>query len=123
METIMPRAWLNVFVDQSGVSPAAEWIKASSSVVTNGRTVRIWESNRSGSVIISDAARFAYGDAEVYLKLTLTDGTFTYLSAPVMTQLDVPNVQDLELNLLFLVGPAGANYRALVNGHCIYEVL
>jgi hypothetical protein len=119
----MPREWLNVFVDQSGASPASEWIKSSVSVNTNGRRVRIWESNRSGSVIISDPGRLAYGDAEVYLKLTFTDGTYKYLSAPVMTQIDVPNLQDLELNILFLVGPVGANYRALVNGHCIYEVL
>ena len=119
----MPRELLNIFIDQPGVSPPSEWVKVQTSVNTNGKTVRIWESNRSGSVIIGYASQFSYGDAEVYLKLTFNDGTFRYLSAPVMTHIDFDHVQNLELNLLFLVGPAGASYRALVNGHCIYEVL
>ena len=33
------------------------------------------------------------------------------------------DVASLELDILFLVGPAGTQYRALVNAHCVYEVL
>jgi hypothetical protein len=36
---------------------------------------------------------------------------------------DVQNVASLELNIICLVGPPGAAYRALVNAHCVYQVL
>ncbi len=65
----------------------------------------------------------SYGDAEVYLKINFQNGTFRYLSAPLHTSVEVLDVASLELDILFLVGPTGTQYRALINAHCVYEVL
>jgi hypothetical protein len=115
--------WLNVFVDQAGISPASQWIKAADVVQVGNRILRLFESDRSGSVVMTQGGISSYGDAEVYLKINLSNGTFRYLSAPLHTTVDVPSVDSLELNILFLVGPVGATYRALVNAHCVYEIL
>ena len=115
--------WLNVFVDQAGVSPATQLVNAADIVQVGGRTVRLFESDRSGSVVWTQGGISSYGDAEVYLKINLSTGGFRYLSAPLHTTVDVPGVNSLELNILFLVGPAGGTYRALVNAHCVYEIL
>lgn len=37
--------------------------------------------------------------------------------------LELVGVAALELHVIFLVGPPGTAYQALVNGHCVYEVL
>jgi hypothetical protein len=122
-ERYMAKDWLNVFVDTAAVSTSTQWVKAAEIVPVNNRTVRLHESDRSGAVTISQQGLTTYGDAEVYLKLTFSNGTFKYLSAPLHTSLDVDNVQSLELNILFLTGPTGASFRALVNAHCVYEIL
>lgn len=119
----MAREWLNVFVDQAGSSPASQWIKASDVAQLNGKAIRIFESDRSGAVIMTHSGISSYGDAEVYLKINYSDGTFRYLSAPLHAPVEVVNIASLELEILFLVGPAGTAYRALVNAHCVYEVL
>ena len=119
----MATEWLNVFIDQAGVAPATQWATAGEVVQLNGRSVRILESDRSGSVVISNNGICSYGDAEVYLKINFPNGSFKYLSAPVHTPVEVKGVASLQLNILFLVGPAGTTYRALVNAHCVYEVL
>ena len=119
----MAQNWLNVFVDQTGVSPASQWVKASDVVQIGGRTVRLFESDRGGSVVTTQGGISSYGDAEVYLKINFPNGGFSYLSAPLHTTVDVSNVASLELNLLYLVGPTGASYRALVNAHCVYDIL
>ena len=119
----MARDWLNVFIDQTGASPATEWVKASDIAQLNGQSIRIFESDRSGGVVISHSGISSYGDAEVYLKINLQSGTSRYLSAPLHAPVEVLNVASLELNILFLVGPSGTTYRALVNAHCVYEAL
>ena len=93
----MAREWLNVFVDQSGSSPPSELINASDIVSLNGRTIRIFESDRSGAVIMTHSGISSYGDAEVYLKINFPNGTFRYLSAPLHASVDVLNVASLEL--------------------------
>jgi hypothetical protein len=106
-----------------GVSPAQGWVESRVSVAAGGRTVRIFETSRSGVVTIDNQSLCAFGDAEVFLTIRFSDGSSRYLSAPLGTEIDVPNVQTLDLSILFLTGPAGSGYRALVNGHCIYELL
>ena len=46
----MARDWLNVFIYQSGASPASEWVKASDIAQLNGQSIRIFESDRSGAM-------------------------------------------------------------------------
>ena len=119
----MARQWLNVYIDQGGNAPSPPAVKLSDVAVLNAREVRIYESNRSGAVIMTHNGLSSYGDAEVYLKINYQNGTFRYLSAPLHTAVEVQDVASLELNILFLVGPSGTPYRALVNAHCVYEVL
>ena len=119
----MAREWLNMFVDQSGNSPATQWIDASNVVQFNGKAVRIFETDRSGGVVIVNSGAASYGDSEVYLKINFSSGGSRYLSAPLHTPLEVIGVASIELHILFLAGPAGSPYRALVNAHCVYEVL
>ena len=119
----MSKEWLNVFIDQAGQSPATEWVKAGDIATLNAKKVRLIESDRSGSVTIEYDGLATYGDSEVYLKINFTDGSSRYLSAPLHTPVEVRDVDSLEVNILFLVGPPGTTYRALVNAHCVYEVL
>jgi len=119
----MARQWLNVFIDQSGNSPATQWVKLNDVAQLNAKAIRIFESDRSGGIIMTNNGISSYGDAEVYLKINFQNGTFRYLSAPLHTPIEVLDVASLEVNILFLVGPAGTAYRALVNAHCVYEVL
>ena len=119
----MARQWLNVFIDQGGTAPAAQWLKLGDVAQLNAKAVRIFESDRSGAVIMTHNGINSYGDSEVYLKINHQNGTFRYLSAPLHTPVEVLDVASLELNILFLVGPPGTAYRALVNAHCVYEVL
>ncbi|BCA56936.1 hypothetical protein W02_40760 [Nitrospira sp. KM1] len=119
----MARQWLNVFIDQGGNAPPSQWVTRSDVVQLNAKAIRIIESDRSGSVTMTHSELSSYGDSEVYLKINFQDGTFRYLSAPLHTDVEVPNVASLELTILLLVGPTGTPYRALVNAHCVYEVL
>lgn len=119
----MARQWLNVFIDQGGTAPASQWIKLGDTAQLNAKAIRIFESDRSGAVIMMHNGLSSYGDAEVYLKINFQNGSSRYLSAPLHTPVEVLDVGSLELDILFLVGPAGTSYRALVNAHCVYEVL
>ena len=119
----MARQWLNVFIDQGGNAPASPLVKGSDIANLNAKAIRIIESDRSGAVVMTNNNLSSYGDAEVYLKINFTNGTFRYLSAPLHTPVEVLDVASLELNILFLVGPQNTPYRALVNAHCVYEVL
>ena len=119
----MARQWLNAFIDQAGIAPASQWVKVSDVAPLAAKAIRIFESDRSGAVIVTNNGLSIYGDAEVYLKINFQNGTFRYLSAPLHTPVEVLDVDSLELNILFLVGPLGTPYRALVNAHCVYEVL
>jgi hypothetical protein len=119
----MAKEWLNVFVDQSGSSPASQWVTATDVVKVNGATLRLWESDRSGAVTMNRNDVAAYGDAEVFLTIAYQNGSSRFLSAPLHTPVDVSGVASLTLTILFLTGPPGTSYTALVNGHCVYEVL
>jgi hypothetical protein len=119
----MAKEWLNVFIDQTGASPATGSISASDVVQLQGKAIRIYESDRSGAVTMSAQGQSCCGDAEVYLKINFANAPFRYLSAPLHTPVEVAGVQSLELNILFLTGPVGTQYHALVNAHCVYEVI
>ena len=49
----MARQWLNVVLDQSGNAPATQWVKLADFVQLNAKAIRIFESDRSGSVIMT----------------------------------------------------------------------
>jgi hypothetical protein len=119
----MATEWLNVYVAQVGTAPGSPWVQASDLVNLNGRDVRILESDRSGAIVMTRDGLSSYGDSEVYLKITFPNGTFRYLSAPLHTPVEVSGVASLELNILYQAGPAGTPYSALVNAHCVYELL
>jgi hypothetical protein len=119
----MAKEWLNVFVDHAAHSPSTQSVTEKDTKQIGDRTVRLYESDRSGSVTWFDGVLPVYGDAEVYLKINFSKGGFRYLSAPLHTPIDVPGVESLVLNVLFQTGPTGWHYHALVNAHCIYEVL
>lgn len=119
----MATEWLNVFVDQTANSPATQWVDASDAVQVGNRTVRLFESDRSGAVVMNNGGIATIGDSEVYLKINFSNGTSRFLSAPLHTPVDIPNVASLEVHILFLTGPAGTPYRALVNGHCVYQII
>jgi hypothetical protein len=124
----MAKELLNHFLDVQGhwQPGQPEHLKAQRSVSLGGRGVRIHETARSGTALLSPAGAplVAYGDAEVYLKISYARGGFEYLSAPVHTPIDFAGVSDLELNILYVVGNAACasvRYRALFNAHCIFE--
>jgi hypothetical protein len=91
--------WLNVYIDQGSNSPASQWVKLSDVADLNTPTLRILESDRSGSVIMTHNGLNAYGDSEVYLKINLQNGSFRYLSAPLHTPLEVQDVESIEHHL------------------------
>src|SRR5215468_329129 len=101
----MAKEWLNVFVDHGAHSPSTQSVKETHTAQIHGKTVRLYESDRSGSVTWFDGVIPVYGDAEVYLKINFARGGFRYLSAPLHTTLDVPGVESLELTVLFQTGP------------------
>jgi hypothetical protein len=127
----MALEWLNHFVDTGG-----QWLPGQPDFFqsyaeenftgTKGRDLRLHETARSGSVLLSPVggALTAYGDAEVFLTLIFADMTSRYLSAPLTTPIRVNDVRTLRLNLLITVGNPGCNsitWRTLVNAHCVYE--
>jgi len=117
------KQWLNVFIDQSGSAPGSQWLKLGDTAQLNGQSIRIHESDRSGGVTMTHAGMSSYGDSEVYLKINFPNGTSRYLSAPLHTPVDVAHVASLELNILFSVVAVSLKKHALVNAHCVYEVL
>ena len=126
----MAKQLLNHYLDAEGEWRRAqpELLKSGKSVKFKSEIVRIHETSRSGAALLSpvDERLTSYGDAEVYLKIIHTDGSFEYLSAPLNTPIDFSNVDELELNILYVVGNVACDrifYRALFNAHCIYEVL
>ncbi|MGQ0546494.1 MAG: hypothetical protein ACT4P3_14355 [Betaproteobacteria bacterium] len=97
----MAKELLNLYLNQQGQwlpgQPAE--VKSQRAVNLNGANLRVHEAARSGSALLSPAGAplAAYGDAEVYLKITY---------------------------ILYTVGnPAcsSVRYRAFFNAHCIFE--
>ena len=124
----MASQWLNVFVAQPlGTVPESPFVEVSDGVQLNGASVRILETDRSGVVRVTavtpQSTQAVYGNAEVFLTITFQDGSSRYLSAPLHTPVDVANVASLRLGLIFDAGSPGTSYRALVNAHCVYEIL
>jgi hypothetical protein len=126
----MARQLLNHYLDAKGEwqRGQSEYLKSSKSVKFKSATVRIHETSRSGAALLSpvDERLTSYGDAEVYLKIIHSGGSFEYLSAPLATTIDFSTVDELELNILYLVGNVACDrifYRAMFNAHCIYEVM
>jgi hypothetical protein len=128
-----PLEWLNHFVYQSGQWTAGQPVHLESYnevtfSATAGRDLRIHESSRSGSVLLSPAggALLGYGDAEVFLTIFYAAGGSEYRSAPLRTPVKVAGVRTLRLSLLVPIGNAACasvDYTAMVNGHCIFERL
>lgn len=130
--------WLNHYVPQSG-----QWIPGQPLVIESwnevsfsaaaGRDLRIHETDRSGSVLLSPVGGplMGYGEAEVFLTLTFANppagpGGFEYWSAPLHTPIRVDHVRKLRLSLLIPIGNAACtsvDYTAFVNAHCIFERL
>src|SRR6266480_5645442 len=104
---MMAREWLNVFVDQTANSPATQWVDANDTVQLGNKAIRIFESDRSGGIVMNNGGIASYGDAEVYLKINFANNTSRFLSAPLHYPIEVLSVVSLELHILFVVGPAG----------------
>jgi hypothetical protein len=129
----MALEWLNHFVDQGGewTPGQADYLSSSAEVnftATGGRDIRVHETARSGSVLLSatGGALMGYGDAEVFLTIFYADGRQEYRSAPLSTPVPIDSVRTLRLTLLITIGNAGSTsikWRAFVNAHCIYERL
>jgi len=124
----MAKELLNHYLDVEGEwrRGQPEYLKAAKSVTLNGANLRLYETSRSGMAVLSPVGErlTSYGDTEVYLKIIYTNGSSEYLSAPLGTTIEFSNVQELELNILYLVGNAACDrifYRAMFNAHCIYE--
>lgn len=124
----MAKELLNHYLDAQGLWQRGqpEHLKAQKAVNLNGAGLRVHETSRSGSALLSPtgAPLIGYGDAEVYLKITFASGGLEYLSAPLRTSVDFASVNELELNLLYLVGNdacTSVRYRAYFNAHCVFE--
>lgn len=117
------REWLNAFVAREDEAPARPWFETSVIQEFRPAAIRIHESDRSGVVRFTNSGVSSYGDPEVFLTIGYSDGTSRYLSAPLHTPIDVLNVTSLRLSIAFETGPEGTVYVALVNAHCVYEVL
>ena len=129
----MALEWLNHYVPVSG-----QWLPGQPLVLESwnevaftqpgGRNLRIHETSRSGSVLLSGAGGplLGYGDAEVYLTVAYAAGGFEYRSAPLHTPIQVQGVSNLRLSVLVPVGNSACtsvDYTAFVNAHCIFERL
>jgi hypothetical protein len=125
--------WLNHFVPLSGQWTAGqpEILESSNQVsftAAAGRDLRIHETDRSGSVLLSPVGGplMGYGDAEVFLTVIFASGGQEYRSAPIHTPIRVDGVRTLRLSLLIPIGNAACTsvyYTAYVNAHCIFERL
>jgi hypothetical protein len=63
-------------------------------------------------------------DTQIYLNLIFGDGHTQFVSAPLTTSLEFPNVKTIELHFVFCVGPPGwkkSDYKCIVNAHVIFE--
>ena len=126
----MTKQWLNQYVAIQG-----EWVPGQSGFLQNdanvnfgarGADIRIYETARSGSVVLAPqgATLTSSGDAEVFLTITYSDGRSENQSAPTITPMDLSGVSNLRVSTLVIVGNGactGVHYVALVNAHCIYE--
>jgi hypothetical protein len=124
----MANELLNAYLTTQGQWQQGQpvYLSSSTAVNLNGANLRVHETSRSGVALLAPegATIVGYGDAEVYLKITYPNGNSEYLSAPVGTPIEFSKVQQLELNILYLVGhPAcrSVSYLALFNAHCIFE--
>jgi hypothetical protein len=131
----MALEWLNHFVGQSGQWMPGQPEVLESSVEVNftasgGRDIRVLETARSGSVLLSPEGGdlTSYGDAEVFLTILYAAGgrPQEYRSAPTRTPMRIDGVGTLRLSLLVPIGNAGCTtirWTTFVNGHCIFERL
>jgi hypothetical protein len=132
----MPPTWLNLFTNSPGAwQPGQDdWVEIGTdqAITPLGATVRLYETSRSGYVTLSPTGGqlTACGDAEVFVRIDTTSNTYTYLSAPLTTPVDVTNVANLRLGIVAPIGPVGSTgpitevrYRVIVNAHLVYEVL
>jgi hypothetical protein len=95
------------------------------------RTVRLHSTGISGGVTLVNNSPgsqpiTAIGGPEVWLKITDASNTYRYLSAPLSTAIDFPNVTEIVLGITVIVANSACTdvtYTLLVNAHLIYELL
>lgn len=132
----MPSTWLNLYTNNAGDwQPGQDdFYEAGIDQAINppGANVRLYETSRSGYITLSPTGgQIAVGgDAEVFIRIDYTNNTYTYLSAPLTTPVDIANVANLRLGIVAPIGPVGqtgpvteCRYRVVVNAHLVYEVL
>lgn len=126
----MARQLLNHYVSISGdwVPGQSETFDSADTVNIGNMHVRLYETSVGGMVLLSPqgGTLTSYGESEVYLTINFASGPAQYLSAPLTTPFDLSNVASIELHTLFWIGNSACtkvSYRALVDAHCIYEVL
>ena len=132
----MPPTWLNLYTNSPGAWQPGQndWLEITTDQAINppGASVRLYETSRSGYVSLSPKGGQLTigGDAEVFIRIDFTNNTYTYLSAPLTTAVDVTNVANLALGIVAPIGPMGSTgpvtevlYRIVVNAHLVYEVL
>ncbi len=126
----MAREWLNHFVYQAGAWTSGQPMHLESwneiAFTAPGRDLRIHETARSGSVLLSPTggSLVATGDAEVFLTAYLHAGGFEYRSAQINTPVRINGVRTLRLSLLVPVATSACtrvDYMVIVNAHCIFE--
>jgi hypothetical protein len=125
----MAKDWINHFIVESGSwSPGQAFASESFAQATFAAParLRIYESARSGFVMLSGSGGHCYGEPEVYLKINFAGSPYRYLSAPLNTDIEVADVSSLQLYILYSRANLDASvtqYRAYVNAHCVYEVI
>jgi hypothetical protein len=99
--------------------------------ITPQRTVRFHSTGVSGGVTLVNNSPggppiAANGVPEVWLRITDINNLYRYLSAPLSTAIDFPNVSEIVLGVSVIVANSACTdvtYNLLVNAHLIYELL
>lgn len=124
---------LNSFYQFEGSYQGGDWTinRENSLVVTPPRTVRLHSTSVSGGTVLLNNSSggqplTADGGPEVWVRIRDINNVSKYLSAPLSTAIDFPNVNEIVLGVTTIIGnPACSDvyYVGLVNAHLIYELL
>jgi hypothetical protein len=125
---------LNLYVNYPG-----EWNPAQQRVVQHElprqiaptRAVRLHSTAVSGGVTLLNLTPggqplTGYGIPEVFVKITNSQNVYSYLSAPLTTAVEFPDVAELSLGVAAIVGNTACTavrYEVLINAHLIYELI
>ena len=128
----MAPTWLNFSTSSAGVwrpGGPLDWLDEDfidHPINPPGATVRLYETSRSGFATLSPSGGqlTTCGDAEVYVRIGLTNNTFRYLSGPLNTPVDVSNVANLRLGMILPAGtfdPATSGDQPRPSRRCATE--